>query len=60
MTTHRAVKALDYTKRQSPDKSGSYRLASALPYAYEHADDPICQATTATHLPPVGARFIGR
>jgi hypothetical protein len=51
MTTHRAVKALDYTNRQSPDKSGSYRLAGALPYAYEYAYDPICQATTATNLP---------
>jgi len=34
-------KALDYTKRQSPDKSGSYRLAGALPYAYEYAYPPI-------------------
>ncbi|MBO3703990.1 hypothetical protein [Accumulibacter sp.] len=50
MTTHRAVKALDYTKRQSPDKSGSYMSAGALLYAYEHAYDPICQATTATNL----------
>ena len=50
MTTHRAVKALDYTNCQSPDKSGSYMSAGALLYAYEHAYDPICQATTATNL----------